>query len=51
MKGTLCGAGVRRRKAPGRHRGGCRMMPVTRLSATGKAVEAGATTGGTEWEG
>ena len=51
MKHAPCGPGVTRCKTLGRHRGGYRKRPVTRLAATGEAVEAAATTGGTERDG
>jgi len=51
MTGTPRGPDVPRYEPPGRHRGGCRMTPVTRLAVTGEADGAVATTCVTEQEG
>ena len=51
MTETPCGLGVPRCEPPGRHRGGCRMTPVTRPAVTGGADGAIATTCMTEQEG
>ena len=51
MTGTPCGPGVLHCDPPGRHRGGCRRTPLTRLAVTGDADGAVVTTCMTEQEG